>query len=97
MAEAYELIEAEKAEFPVTFMCEMLGVSRSGYYAWRQRKPSKRARENEQLTDEIVKAHARSRGTYGSPWITRELEARGFQVDRDGTHRSGRQDQAKAP
>ena len=82
MPEAYAVIEAKKADFPVSFMCEVLGVSRSGYYAWRKREPSKRVRDNERLTNEIVKIYTRSRRTYGSPRITRELEAGGLQAGR---------------
>jgi putative transposase len=63
-------------------MCRVLGVSRSGYYAWRTREPSKRARENEMLNQKIVEIHEQSRGTYGSPRVTEELEAHGFKVDR---------------
>ena len=63
-------------------MCRVLEVSRSGYYAWRTRKPSKRARENKMLNEKIVEIHGQSRRTYGSPRVTEELEAQGFKVDR---------------
>lgn len=76
------MIEAEKAHFPIAFMCKVLGVSRAGYYAWQDRKPSKRAQENETLSQQITKIHHESRGTYGSPRVTEELEARGFKADR---------------
>lgn len=82
MAEAYEVIEAEKANFPVNFMCDLLGVSRSGFYAWRKREPSKRAKENEELSSKIIEIFDASRKTYGSPRVTEELEAQGFEVDR---------------
>lgn len=45
-------------------MCRVLKVSSSGYYAWRNRKPSKREREDQVLTEKIRAIHARSRGTY---------------------------------
>ena len=48
-------------------MCRVLGASRSGYYEWRKRPPSKRNREDEMLTDKIRAIHAESRGTYGAP------------------------------
>lgn len=67
---------------PVSVMCRALDVSRSGYYAWREREPSKRARDNERLSKKIVEIHSRSRGTYGSPRVTRELEAQGFKANR---------------
>jgi putative transposase len=76
------LIEAEKANFPIRLMCEALEVSRSGYYAWLNREPSQRAKENEVLNQKIVEIHAKSRGTYGSPRVTEELEAQGFKADR---------------
>ena len=50
---SYRLIEAEKTNFPVQFMCRMLGVSRSGYYDWRDRSPSRRSREDTALSEKI--------------------------------------------
>jgi len=61
-------------------MCRVLGVSPSGYYAWRHRKPSRRAREAEALTKKIRKIHKRSQGTYGAPRIQAELAENGTQV-----------------
>ena len=63
-------------------MCRVLEVSRSGYYAWREREPSERAKENLELVAEIVDIHEESRGTYGSPRVHAELRARGFEVSR---------------
>lgn len=54
-------------------MCRVLKVSRSGYYAWRDREPSKRAVEDARLCGLIREAHERSYGTYGSPRIHAEL------------------------
>ena len=54
-------------------MCRVLKVSRSGYYAWRDRKPSKRSVQDEQLAELIRVAHEHSYGTYGSPRIHAEL------------------------
>ena len=54
-------------------MCRVLSVSRSGYYAWSKRQPSKRQRANERLTAEIRTIHEASRGTYGAPRIHAEL------------------------
>ena len=70
---AFRFIEAEKAQFPVGFMCRRLGVSRSGYYAWRQRRPSARARADAALAATIAEVHAASRGTYGAPRVHAEL------------------------
>ena len=70
---AFALIEAEKAHFPVSFMCSRLGVSTSGYYAWRHRPPSTRALADAELTERITAIHTDSRGTYGAPRIHAEL------------------------
>jgi putative transposase len=78
----YRLIEAERASFPVQFMCRMLGVSRSGYYGWRDRGPSGRERENAALTEKIVEIHQRSRRTYGSPRVHAELRSLGVRCSR---------------
>ena len=64
-------------------MCRLLGLSRNGYYAWRQRGPSGRSQENTALTEEILDIHARSDGTYGAPRIHAELGARGRGVGRN--------------
>lgn len=58
----YKLIDAEKASYPVSMLCRVLRVSRSGYYDWKVRLPSKRAKENEILIEKIREIHARSRG-----------------------------------
>jgi len=68
-------------------MCESLEISRSGYYASIGREPSQRARKNAELVREIQDIHRTNRGTYGSPRMHVELEARDFQV---GRHRVAR-------
>jgi putative transposase len=84
---SYHLIEAEKTSFPVQFMCRMLGVSRSGYYGWRDRPPSRRSREDTTLTERIREVHERSRRTYGSPRVQAELRALGTRCGRKRVER----------
>jgi putative transposase len=66
----------------VTMMCEQLEVSRSGYYAWCQRRPSRRQQRDEELVVYIKQSHAESRGTYGSPRVHDDLKEQGFEVGR---------------
>lgn len=54
-------------------MCHVLGVSKSGYYAWLGREPSPRAKRNAELLELIREIHEKSRGTYGSPRVHAEL------------------------
>ena len=63
-------------------MCRVLGVSTSGYYAWRRRGPSRHAQENRELLERIREIHAYSRETYGAPRIHAELRAQGIWVGR---------------
>jgi putative transposase len=72
---------------PVAVLCPLLGVSRSGYYGWRQRAPSRRQSEDAQLTVELKAAFEQSRRTYGRPRLTRALHACGH---RHGQRRIGR-------
>jgi putative transposase len=83
------VIEAEKAcpdsVMSVVRMVELLGVSRSGYYAWRGRQdasPSARTRRREELAAAIVRAHDASDGVHGAPRITADLRAEGHRVTR---------------
>jgi putative transposase len=61
----------------VAVLCRVLGVSRSGYYAWRSREPSPAEVRRKELTDEVKEIHAEVKGRYGSPRIHAELAARG--------------------
>jgi len=70
---AYRLIAAEEANHPISRLCRVLGVSRSGFYAWRSRPPSARAAADAALTETIRRVHAGSRGTYGAPRVHAEL------------------------
>lgn len=81
------MIESKKAEYPVTMMCRLLGVSRSGYYAWRARVRTKRSRDNAGWVSVIRKAHRASGGTYGSPRI---YEALRHSPEAPGRHRIAR-------
>ena len=75
-------MEREKAHHAVARLCRVLHVSSSGYYAWRQRQPSARAREDAVLTERITQIHRASRGTYGAPRIHAELRATGTRCGR---------------
>ena len=74
----FKLIDAERANYPVAMLCRALGVSKSGYYAWRSRPPSQRRRQNTLLTEKIREIHSRSRETYGYPRIHAELHSLGI-------------------
>ena len=89
----YAFIQAQEVAFPVQAMCQVLNVSRSGYYAWKER-PSVDV-ETEALSAEIAAAHKRSRGTYGSPRIHRELRARGIRTSRKRVERLMREKRLK--
>ena len=75
---AFRLIDAERADYPVTALCRTLGVSKSGYYAWRSRPPSERRRQDALLTEKIREIHSRSRETYGYPRVHAELRSLGI-------------------
>jgi transposase InsO family protein len=74
----YRAIATQSGEYPVVALCRVLGVSRSGYYAWRCRPVSRRRHENEVLLQAILRIHTAFRARYGSPRIYRELLAEGY-------------------
>jgi putative transposase len=76
----YAFIDVHRGRYPVPAMCELLGVSRSGYHHWRGRRPSPRECENTRLLAHIRAIHAASHGSYGSPRVHRELRAQGHRV-----------------
>ncbi len=83
----FRLVDQAKAEFPVQRLCKVLGVSQSGYFAWKHRPASGRQRGDMVLLAHVRSAFALSNGTYGSPRMTRELQDDGFAVGRRRTAR----------
>jgi putative transposase len=88
----YRFIDAEKASYPVSALCRVLRVSRSGYYEWKDRPPSNRDRENATLTERIREIHQLSRETYGYPRVHAELRALGVRCNRKRVARLMRKD-----
>ena len=78
----FAFIDVERASYPLRILCRVLQVSRSGYYAWRERKPSARDLEDERLRPKVIEAFKTGRGTYGSPRVRDELVDRGFAIGR---------------
>ena len=74
-------------QFPVTVLCRVLKVGKSGFYDWKGRKPSTRSREDEAITQQIRECFEASRETYGSPRILRDLREKGSAC---GKHRLAR-------
>ena len=69
----YRCITRRRNQYPVRMMCRLLEVSRSGYYAWRVRPESQRAKTDRELLRVIRRLHADSDGVYGSPKMAVEL------------------------
>jgi len=78
----YQFIEQYKHEYSIVVMCNVLGVSESGFYAWRKRPTCQRHREDAQLTQEIRQVFVSHRGRYGSPRIRVELKDQGRGIAR---------------
>jgi putative transposase len=76
----FAFVASKEVAFPVSAMCRMLGVTKSGFYAWMKRAKPARFRRDAQLAATVAAVHQRSRRTYGSPRVHRELRARGIRV-----------------
>lgn len=80
----YAWIQQYREVYPVARTCLLLGVARSGYYAWQRwaQQPSERTQENARLLVELQARHQRHRHCYGSPRMTADLRAAGWPVNR---------------
>lgn len=78
----YTFLSEHQAQYSVSQMCQVLGVSRSGYYAWRRRQPSRRDCLNQRVLTHIRAIYAASHQTYGSPRVHAELRAQGLLCNR---------------
>jgi transposase InsO family protein len=79
---SYQIIAREHGGYPVETMCRALGVSVSGYYAWRQRQPSQHQQRDKELSVHIQAIYEASRGLYGSPRIHAALQQKGIHCSR---------------
>lgn len=78
----FAFVDAERASWPVGVMCRVLGVTRSGFYAWKARPESRRARRDLELGVLVRAAHDRSRTIYGSPRVHAALRRQGVRTSR---------------
>ena len=92
----FALVDQAKKEFPVHRLCRVLGVSQSGYFAWKDRSASKRQHDDMVMLAHVRSAFALSNGTYGSPRMTRELRDDGFAIGRRRTARLMRENGLRA-
>lgn len=76
----FRFVDEHQAEYRITDLCRVAGVSRSGFYAWKTRRPSPREQANAELLVEIREIHETSRRTYGAPRVTGQLRRRGHRV-----------------
>jgi len=83
----FRLIAAEKARFPISLSCRVLGVSRSGFHAWERRPQSRRALTDASLSERIREIHKRSRESYGARRIHLDLRDEGVRVGRKRVER----------
>jgi putative transposase len=93
----FRVIAAEKTSYPISLMCRFLGVSRSGFHAWEQRKPSARTVEDERLTTQIRSMHERSGGSYGARRIHLDLREEGERLGRKRVERLMRRQRPLRP
>src|SRR5437870_785939 len=78
----YRFIERYKQEFAIAVMCDVLGVSESGFYAWRKRPVSSHHREDAHLIHKLRQAFDKHKGRYGSPRLHKELQEEGISCSR---------------
>jgi transposase InsO family protein len=92
VSDKYAAIAVHQGQYPVRLMCEVLGVSPSGFYAAQGRAPGARAAADERLRVEVRVAHRKSKGRYGAPRVHRALRAAGTRVGKKRVARVMRED-----
>ncbi|WP_408884340.1 IS3 family transposase [Kozakia baliensis] len=92
----FRFIDQAKEAFPAERLCRVLGVSTSGYFAWRSRPASRRQRQDMVLLAHVRAAFAGSNETYGSPRMTHEVQANGLAIGRRRVARLMRENGLKA-
>lgn len=88
----FRFIEKHQNKYTIGRICELLGVSRSGFYAWKKRKPSQRDQINQALIDHIRRIHRMSRKAYGSPRVYAQLKKQGYTCNQKTVARLMRQE-----
>lgn len=83
----FAFVLSRAVAFPIALMCRVLGVSMSGFYAWRKRPVAERTKDDARLALEVTASHKRSRGRYGSPRVHADLRARGVHVGKERVER----------
>lgn len=91
----YRFIETCADKYSIEQMCRMLGISRSSYYAWKKREPSKREKENQMLLERIRQIHKQSHKAYGSPRVYAQLRNQGISCTKNRVARMMRADGLK--
>jgi putative transposase len=92
----FTFIDTAKAEFPIQRLCQVLELSQSGYFAWKSRPACQRQRDDLVLLAHVRSAFRESNGPYGSPRMTRALQAQGLPIGRRRTARLMRENGLKA-
>lgn len=92
----FDFIGAKKAEFSVSLMCKVLGVSRSGFYAWQSRPTSNHVKRDRVLTVKVRAIFTKSKGRYGAPRVHRALRNEGEKVGKKRVARVMRAEGLKA-
>jgi transposase InsO family protein len=92
----FAVVEEKKAEYPIAALCRALGVSRTGFYAWKARPESKHAVDDRRLRVLVRESFRRNKRRYGSPRVHRELSNHGVRTSRKRIVRLMQQEQLVA-
>lgn len=92
----YAFIKQEQKNYPVNLLCLTVGISSSGYYAWKQRCVGRRSHRPQELQSKIVALFAEKRSMYGSPRIYRELKDRGVSTSKASVEKIMRENGLRA-